>query len=134
MKYLLMVISCLLIHSGCNTKHNETGIFKRLKTDEAVKILSKNQGNKDFIIIDVRTLEEYRESRIEGAINIDFYSPKFNEQIAKLDKNKIYFIYCRSGNRSAGALAKMKQFRFTEVYELDGGLIDWNKKGGPVIQ
>lgn len=74
-------------------------------------------------VIDIRTAEEFESGHIEQAINIDFYASDFRDQISNLDKNKSYAIYCRSGNRSGQALTMMKTLGFTDVIDLDGGII-----------
>lgn len=68
-----------------------------------------------FVVIDVRTPQEYADSHVVGAENIDFYEPAFQETIAKLDKNKTYKLYCRSGNRSGQAERMMKSMGFKDV-------------------
>jgi len=71
--------------------------------------------------IDIRTKEEYDSGHIDGAINIDFYSSDFTVQLGKLEKEKAYSIYCRSGARSGRALEIMKGLGFTNVVDLQGG-------------
>jgi rhodanese-related sulfurtransferase len=71
----------------------------------------------------VRTSEEYSESHVKTALNIDFKSADFETKISKLDRNKIYKLYCRSGNRSGKALEIMKAKGFQQVENL-GGLKD----------
>lgn len=68
-----------------------------------------------FEILDVRTPEEFEESHVIGATNIDFLNPSFTASIQKLDKNKIYKLYCRSGNRSGQAEILMKTLGFSDV-------------------
>ncbi|QPL05377.1 MULTISPECIES: rhodanese-like domain-containing protein [Actinomyces] len=75
------------------------------------------------VIIDVRTPEEFAEGHIEGAVNIDVSSDSFGEAIAALDMTNSYGVYCRSGNRSAQAVARMEEAGFTDVHDL-GGLKD----------
>jgi rhodanese-related sulfurtransferase len=87
-----------------------------------------------FIIIDVRTPEEFVEGHIEGAINIDFQSENFSGQIDELDRNNKYLIYCRSGNRSRGALEVMVEMDFKEVYHLSAGIIKWIDEEYPITR
>lgn len=74
-------------------------------------------------VIDVRTPEEYAEGHIEGAQLIDFYSTTFAEQIAALDPDDEYLIYCRSGNRSGQTIALMEQNGIDQVWDLAGGVV-----------
>lgn len=86
---------------------------------------------KDAVILDIRTPEEYALGRINGAINIDYYASDFADELDQLDKDASYKIYCNSGNRSASALQIMQQLGFTDVVELDGGIVAWNLNNLP---
>ena len=63
---------------------------------------------------------------------VDFYAPDFADQIAQLDGNTPYLLYCRSGNRSGETLVLMRQMGFTDVTEIDGGIAAWQQAGLPV--
>ena len=84
------------------------------------------------IVIDVRTQEEFDVGYIAGATLIDMSSPGFTDAISSLDRSATYFVYCRSGNRSAAATKSMIDIGFTSVYELDGGILAWSAAGNPV--
>ena len=84
------------------------------------------------IVIDVRTQEEFDVGYIAGATLIDMSSPGFTDAISSLDRSATYFVYCRSGNRSASATKLMIDIGFTSVYELDGGILAWSAAGNPV--
>ena len=89
--------------------------------------------NKDVIVIDVRTPEEYAETHIEGALNIDV-NGDFLESVKALDKTKKYIIYCRSGRRSAAAEKQLINAGFEEIYNVEGGILDWKENGLPVVK
>ena len=74
-------------------------------------------------IIDVRTVAEYGEGHVDGAVNLDLEDGTFAAQLAGLDKNGSYYLYCRSGRRSAIAADMMKSAGFTHVTDL-GALED----------
>lgn len=80
------------------------------------------QENPQGILIDVRTPEEFSAGHINGARNIDFYESTFEAQIAALDPAAQYFVYCRSGSRSASAVAVMKSHGIQRIVELAGGV------------
>lgn len=84
------------------------------------------------VLIDVRTPAEFGEVRIDGAVLIDVAAPDFDEQVRDLDPEAAYVIYCRSGNRSAVAAARMVELGVREVYDM-GGIIDWQAAGLPVV-
>lgn len=74
-------------------------------------------------VIDVRTPEEFAEGHIEGAQLIDFYSATFERQIAALDPDGEYLVYCRSGNRSGQTIALMERYGIDQVWDLRGGVL-----------
>ena len=85
----------------------------------------KNDDN--AVILDVRTQEEVEEGYIPNAEVIDIYKgQEFLDELDKLDKDKNYYVYCRSGNRSGQACAIMEQKGFRECYNLAGGFSNWN--------
>ena len=71
-------------------------------------------------IIDVRTPDEYASGHVDGAVNIDWEGATFADEVAALDKNGTYLLYCRSGNRAGQAKAAMEQMGFTNVTNLGG--------------
>lgn len=85
------------------------------------------------MILDVRTPEEFAEGHIEGAIMIDFYRDDFAAELAKLDPDVPYVLYCRSGNRSGQTLAMMEGLDFQDVQDVDGGVIGWQNAGLPLV-
>lgn len=84
----------------------------------------KFESTPGAVLVDVRTPGEYRSGTIQGARNIDFLSPDFKNEFLKLDKNKSYFLFCRSGNRS-GQACRMLAKEGYKVYNLDGGIGKW---------
>ena len=85
------------------------------------------ENDSETIILDVRTPEEFEASRIPNSVNIDFYNPEiFMQEIGKLDKDKSYYIYCRTGVRSANSCQLMKELGFINIYNLIGGIVEWN--------
>ena len=86
------------------------------------------------MIIDIRTPEEFAEGHIEKAVNIDFRSETFRDEVDNLDKNKTYLIYCRSGRRSADALNIMRELNFMKIYHMAGGMIEWTAEELPTVK
>jgi len=85
-------------------------------------------------VLDVRTPGEFAEGHIEGAVNLDFTSPDFVDQLARLDRDGAYLLHCKSGARSAKALATMKEAGFGEVAHMSKGFDAWKASGLPVAQ
>ena len=86
----------------------------------------------DLVVLDVRTPEEFAEGHLEGAVLVDFYAADFAEQLAALDTDVPYLVYCRSGNRSGQALGVMEQLGFASAVDVDGGIVAWTDAGLPV--
>ena len=88
---------------------------------------NKSSTKKSNVIIDVRTPEEFYEGFIKNAINLNIYeSSDFVEKIRSFSINNEYFIYCKSGGRSSAACKIMNQLGFNKVYNLVGGIQEWN--------
>ena len=88
----------------------------------------KSQLEKDdqAVILDVRTQEEVEDGYIPTAKNLDIYKGHaFVNEVEKLDKDKNYYIYCRSGKRSAQACTILDQMGFANTYNLEGGFMEW---------
>lgn len=87
----------------------------------------------DTVIVDVRTPAEYATGHLDGAINIDFQSPSFDDVVAGLDSEADYVVYCQSGNRSAQAVTVMED---ADLAVRDAGGIDEATKatGLPVVR
>lgn len=83
----------------------------------------KNDPN--AVLLDVRTDMEHNEEHIPGSIQINIMGPDFPQRVAELDKNKAYYVYCRSGNRSGSACGFMASQGFTELYNLAPGMMGW---------
>jgi len=109
-------------------------IFKSITPKDAYFLIRNNQDNQNFIIIDVRTSQEYSQGHLENAINLDYYSDLFAERLNELDKNKTYLIYCRTGNRSKKTVDLMNRLNFKNVYDLLGGIDNWSVENLPVVR
>lgn len=95
--------------------------YIKLSADEAYNMMETEES---FILIDVRTEEEYKEKRIAGSILIPDYEIDKRAESDLPDKNALILIYCRSGRRSADAANKLIDMGYTNVYDF-GGIIDW---------
>lgn len=97
--------------------------MKDLDQKEWQKLTSEDNNS---VILDVRTQEEVEQGYIPNAKNIDIYDAShFMEEINKLDKEKNYYIYCKSGGRSAQACAVLDQMGFKNTFNLLGGFSEW---------
>lgn len=85
------------------------------------------------VVLDVRTPEEFSSGYIANAVNVDYNSENFKAEVSKLDTHAAYFVYCRSGKRSANAASYMRSVGFSKVYELSGGITSWQENKLPVV-
>jgi rhodanese-related sulfurtransferase len=126
MKKVFALISSLLLLVGCST--STAGA-----TNMDVLEFSKKITESGVVILDVRTPGEFAEGYIEDARLIDFQGGSFETEIASLDKDVTYAVYCRSGNRSGQAVKIMQDAGFRNLYNLEGGVIDWANQGMPLV-
>ena len=91
-------------------------------------------GGAGTIVLDVRTPAEYATGHLPKAQNIDLQGADFATRIASLDKRATYAVYCHSGQRSAAAMEQMAAAGFTQVFDLTGGITDWQSTGRPVVR
>lgn len=102
-------------------------IFRDMNTNrilDSEDLISKYKNTQNAILIDVRTPIEFDGGHIEGAVNLDYQNPNFINEVKKLDKDKTYFVYCRSGNRSSKSISIMKNYGIKDIYDLKGGIIN----------
>lgn len=92
--------------------------------------------DREVIVLDIRTPAEVAEARlpVDEVLNLDFYEPDFADQLASLDRDASYVMYCRSGNRSGTTRALLSQLGFQDVADVDGGIIGWLEAGLPVAE
>jgi len=86
---------------------------------------AKIKDDSNAVIIDVRTAEEEAEGKIDNALNINIMDPSFPAKVMDLDKSKNYYVFCRSGGRSATACQFMEKNGLT-AFNLEGGIQAWN--------
>jgi rhodanese-related sulfurtransferase len=101
---------------------------------EAQLLIQNNQDNPHFVILDVRTPDEFNSEHLSKAINIDFYSPDFKSEVSKLERSKEYLIYCRTGIRGEAATRIMLEMSFSRVHNLTGGIVEWMAEGHEVMR
>lgn len=116
------------------------GLFANAQSQSEVEILEPQafiervKADTSAIILDVRQPEEFAEGHLAQAINLDWLNQTvFINGLAKLNKQKTYYVYCRSGRRSQAAAGKLKAEGF-QVIDLKGGYLHWVELGLPVVK
>lgn len=110
---------------------SDAGTVTDIGAEQLVEVV---QSESAPVILDVRTPAEYAEGHVEGALNIDIASATFDDEIAALPPEQTYVVYCRSGNRSADAAARMVDAGFTDVLNVDAGLATLASAGVPLTR
>ena len=103
------------------------------KNDIELAEFEKKMASEKYLLVDVRTAEEFSEGHIKGAINIDYLAENFTIKIQELDLVTPVLLYCRSGNRSSKAMKIMNELGFKEVYNLEGGIKGWISENNLLI-
>lgn len=127
MNKLFVVISVVFILiSSCDIRKNQNDI--------SIDELKKKILTDDFILVDVRTSEEYRDGHLEGSVNIDYFSDDFSNEIKQLGLETPIVLYCRSGNRSEKSMSIMYDLGFVELRNFKGGYKEWILANNLVIK
>ncbi len=136
---MLTVIFFLLLTSSVFSQNEQTPqdstsdqVIQEISVHKARKMIEAKKGGSEFVILDLRTSQEYKEEHIENSQNIDFFSENFRNNLNKLDKDTTYIIHCRSGKRAGKTAPIMKELGFKKVYNM-GGILQWKDAGFNVI-
>ena len=120
-KFLILFLALLLL-CGCATQNvDEPNSYRQITMEEAVSLM---ESERNYIILDVRTLAEYNLKHIPGAVNIPNEAIGTTEIDELPDKDQLILVYCRSGRRSKIAAEELVKLGYTNVKEF-GGIIDW---------
>lgn len=146
-RYSLLILFSLLLMfcfvSSCvapaNTPSSKSSpgkitVIKKLSPKEAYELVQANKNSPDFVILDVRTPEEFESGHIEGAINLNYHSETFVGELDRLDKTRGYLVYCRTGRRSGDTVGIMTKQGFGVLYRIDGDIAKWKSEKLPVVK
>jgi phage shock protein E len=144
---LTVLLTALLLAAGCSTGDTATsdaGTESSTSSSDAeaagIRLVTATEGASlqadppdDLVILDVRTPEEFAGGHLDGAVMIDFYEADFADRLGELDPEVPYLLYCRSGNRSGQTTVIMRDLGFTDVANVDGGIVAWSGAGLQVV-
>ncbi len=145
-KIIVILLITGLLQLGCNNTKKQfadsTSVDKKGNTINQselgeIKVITPSEFKEksiDKTIIDIRTPFEFKRGYIKGAKNINYYSRDFLEQMSKFDKNEPIYIYCRSGNRTSSASRKLSKLGFKLVYDLRGGISNWERTNNEIVK
>ena len=121
MQRIIPLFLILLVLTGCTAPVQQVAEYRQISMNEAITMMEEEA---DYIILDVRTVEEYQEKHIPGAMNIPNETIG-DEEIPELpDKGQLILVYCRSGNRSKQAASKLAALGYSNIVEF-GGINSW---------
>ena len=126
---LVLVLALSVLVAACSSDTTSQSIELVSPADAAQVIADAPEG---LVVLDIRTPDEFDAARLADAIMVDFYADDFAAQLDTLDKDVPYVMYCNSGNRSSEAVKTMEDLGFVEVYEIDGGIVNWYDQGYPI--
>jgi len=125
-KLFTAISGVFILLSSCSIWQNQNDI--------SIDKFQKKIATERYLLVDVRTAEEFADGYIKGAINIDYLAENFYVEIQKLDLETPVLLYCRSGNRSGKAMQIMYDLGFTEVKNLIGGIKGWKTENHKLIK
>lgn len=118
---LLAGILSILLCACTDTKENKEAVYMNITAEEAKKIMDTES---EYVILDVRTEEEFAQGHIPGAMLIPDYAIREEAEKALPDKDALILVYCRSGRRSKNAAQILLELGYTNIREF-GGILDW---------
>lgn len=119
---LILIATAAMLMTACKANIKNTESYRSVDVATAKDIIATEDN---VVILDVRTPSETANGIVEGAMKIDVLNSSFVDEIAKLDKEKTYVVYCKSGGRSVRAAKKMLKAGFTNVVNVEGGYTAW---------
>ncbi len=131
--FLTTTVSCQ--NATKNTAQNTAQAATQTSPDLSTADFQKKLAvEKNALILDVRTPQEYANGHLQNATTINFFDTDFKEKVNKLDKNKPVYVYCAVGGRSAKATKILQESGFKTVYNLLGGFNGWSAAGLPSVK
>ncbi len=126
----LLILALSVLVAACSSD-TTTQTIELVSPADAAQVITDDPAG--LVVLDIRTLEEFNDAHLADAVMVDFYAEDFADQLDTLDKDVPYVLYCRTGNRSSDAVNTMEDLGFVEVYEIDGGIVNWYDQGYPVV-
>ena len=121
-KWILLLLAVMLLAACGREKENDReAVYMNITAQEAKEIMDSQEG---YVILDVRTQEEFDQGHIPGAILIPDYEIEEKAENVLEDKDQLILVYCRSGRRSKLAAEALVKLGYTHIKEF-GGIIDW---------
>ncbi|MCU0281730.1 MAG: rhodanese-like domain-containing protein [Acidimicrobiia bacterium] len=129
----VVLLALALLAAGCGGGEGAAtaeAVIETISAADASALLASAPTG--LVVLDVRTPEEFASGHLAGAVGLDFYAATFADDLAALDREAPYLLYCRSDNRSGQVREMMRSLGFRRVHEIDGGIVAWAEAGLPI--
>ena len=113
---------------------SENQIMETISPQDALKLIKEHENDSDFEILDIRSDEEFAAGHIPGAKSLHYEGHEFPKKVKKLDKEKEYLIYCKSGVRGGYFLGQMENSGFKKAHNINSGFMGWTLGKLPVTR
>src|SRR5690625_1352660 len=118
---VILLFAVASFQVSCSNKNQKVQVVSTEMYKEFVK-------DNSITLVDVRTPEEFEEGALPGAVNIDYYDEEnFHKAYDAFDRKEPIYLYCRTGNRSIKTAEKLMKMGFEEIYDMEGGYMQWTK-------
>jgi len=122
---MIKCLYILLLTTFISCNQDKNNLVSANKFSEIIR------NDKSVIIIDVRTPDEFNKGHLKNSLNVNWFDENFDENLNIFSKDLPVMVYCLSGGRSSKANERIKSLGFKNVYELDGGILEWRKNKLP---
>ncbi|MEM9823086.1 MAG: rhodanese-like domain-containing protein [Bacteroidota bacterium] len=130
MKFFMLFIGLVFLLALLRYRQKDKGKVKHhpaIRSISVGQLKEKISKGASLQLVDVRTPLEYDSGYLHSAVNINYLSKNFVEKFKVYHKDEPLYLYCRSGHRSRRAASLLAQEKFTKIYDLEGGILQWNK-------
>ena len=131
-KFHILVLFFIVVIFSCQSNAQQSSTKKTV--DITPTEFKAAMTKESTVILDVRTPKEVAQGIIPGAKVLNFYDNNFKTELGKLDKNKTYLVYCKSGGRSGKVCKALENAGITNYHNLEGGITAWRKAGLETVQ
>lgn len=138
MRFSIFLVAIMISFVSCDEVTSQKTVQESQRTTQEIitvvdiPTFEKGVSAPNAQLIDVRTDREWEAGHLRGAKHFEINNPSWQSQIETLDKKAPVYVYCAKGGRSARYAKQLKEAGFTEIYDLKGGITDWEKAGKPV--
>ncbi|AEE19967.1 Rhodanese domain protein [Dokdonia sp. 4H-3-7-5] len=136
LRYTLIAITLCFSLWSCNEATSQKEV-SGITTQEVITVIDVDTFEKEALVagaqlVDVRRDNEWERGHLENAKHFEMNNPNWQSQIETLDKSKPVYVYCAKGGRSAKCAQQLKEAGFITIYDLEGGINNWNSAGKPI--